>query len=159
MKRLIIVRHAKSSWDGPVRDFDRILEYRGIKDAEKVAQQTREFIPKDSCIVSSAAQRASQTAQIFARIYQIQHIEYRQDLYTFDEYELERVVRRLDDQFDCIILFGHNEAITNFVNKFGDVFIPNVATSGFTMLEFAADQWQKISTGKTLKVVFPKDLK
>lgn len=159
MKRLIIVRHAKSSWDGPVRDFDRILEYRGIKDAEMIAQKTKELISENYHIVSSAAQRAVQTAEIFAQVYQIKNIEYRQDLYTFDEYELERVVRSFDDQYDSIILFGHNEAITNFVNKFGSVFIPNVATSGFTMLEFSTDHWQNMSNAKTLKVLSPKDLK
>ncbi len=159
MKRLIVVRHAKSSWGEPLRDFDRVLEPRGIKDAELVAQATKELIQPQDQIISSAAQRASHTAQIFARIYEIDTIDYRQELYTFDADELERIVKKINNQHNRVILFGHNEAITNFVNKFGDVFIPNVATSGFTMLEFSTDDWQQISRGKTLKVLAPKDLR
>jgi phosphohistidine phosphatase len=159
MKRLIIIRHAKSSWDGLVNDFDRDLEPRGIKDAHRIAQATKELITDEYKIMSSSARRASHTAQIFAEEFGINSINYLQELYTFDELQLERVIRKIDNQYNHIILFGHNEAITNFVNKFGSVFIPNVATSGFTMLEFSADNWQNISSGKTLKVLFPKDLR
>jgi hypothetical protein len=51
------------------------------------------------------------------------------------------------------------KAITNFVNKFGDVFIENVPTSGFVSLQFDADSWNAINKGKTHKTIFPKDLK
>ncbi|MEY2869533.1 MAG: hypothetical protein RIR01_2030, partial [Bacteroidota bacterium] len=61
--------------------------------------------------------------------------------------------------FDSVILFGHNAAITNFVNKFGDVFIDNVPTSGFVSLQFDTDSWDSISKGKTKKIIMPKDLK
>lgn len=159
MKKLIIIRHAKSSWDGFARDFDRILETRGVKEAQLMAHATQKFITPEYKIMASSAVRASDTAKIFAQVYGIDTIDYRQELYTFNEQDLEQIVRNIDNLNSHIILFGHNEAITNFVNKFGDVFIPNVATSGFTMLEFSTDDWQQISRGKTLKVLAPKDLR
>jgi phosphohistidine phosphatase len=58
-----------------------------------------------------------------------------------------------------LIIFGHNEAITNFVNKFGSSFIENVATSGFVSILFEQESWKYISNGITKKVVFPRDLK
>jgi phosphohistidine phosphatase len=80
-------------------------------------------------------------------------------LYTFDERQLEKVIKSCDNSFESVILFGHNEAITNFVNKFGDVFIDNVPTSGFVSLQFDSDSWDTIDKGKTNKTIFPKDLK
>jgi len=65
----------------------------------------------------------------------------------------------MDNRYDNVILFGHNEAITNFVNKFGDVFIDNVPTCGFISLQFDANDWLSIENGTTLKTIFPKDLK
>ena len=110
---------------------------------------------------SSTAKRASETAIIFAQnfLYPIENIVFKEELYTFDENNLERIVKSLNNKYDNVILFGHNEAITNFVNKFGDIFIDNVSTSGLVSLQFDTDDWQNIHNGKTLKVLFPKDLK
>lgn len=161
MKNLIIVRHAKSSWDAPLRDFDRPLQTRGIQDAHLVSLNLADVLPKTFMIWSSPAKRASETALIFAQniSYPVESIVYKEELYTFDERQLEKTVRSCSDDYDNVILFGHNEAITNFVNKFGDIFIDNVTTSGVVSLTFDADNWSDIGKGRTLKVVFPRDLK
>ena len=161
MKNLIVIRHAKSSCDAPLNDVDRPLDHRGIKDAHLVAAKSLAHLPKHFQVFSSFAKRASETAMIFAQnfSYPLENIAFREDLYTFDENKLEKVVRAFNNSYDNVILFGHNEAITNFVNKFGDVFIDNVATSGFVSMQFETDSWQHIQNGKTLKVIFPKDLK
>jgi len=161
MKNLIIIRHAKSSWNAPLNDIDRPLEQRGMKDAHLVAMNSLQFIPPKFQIFSSTAKRASETALIFAQSfsYPIESITFNPELYTFDENRLEKVIKAFDNNYDNVILFGHNEAITNFVNKFGDVFIGNVSTSGLVFLQFNTVDWQNIENGKTLKVLFPKDLK
>jgi len=161
MKNLILIRHAKSSWEAPLKDFDRPLMKRGISDAHLVSGTISKFIPKTYIIWSSPAARASETALIFAQnmSYPIESIIYRDDLYTFDDRQLEKVIKSCDNSFESVILFGHNEAITNFVNKFGDVFIENVPTSGFVSLQFDAESWTNINKGKTQKKIFPKDLK
>lgn len=161
MKNLIIVRHAKSSWDAPLRDIDRPLQNRGIQDAHLVSSKINESLPKTFMIWSSPAKRASETAVIFAQniSYPIESIVYKDDLYTFDERQLEKTVRSCSDDYDNVILFGHNEAITNFVNKFGDIFIDNVTTSGVVSLTFDTDNWNDIGKGRTRKVIFPRDLK
>ncbi len=161
MKNLIIIRHAKSSWDAPLNDVDRPLDHRGIKDAHLVSAKSTTYLPGKFQIFSSFAKRASETAMIFAQnfSYPLENIVFREDLYTFDENRLEKIVRSFDNNYDNVILFGHNEAITNFVNKFGNVYIENVATAGFVSLQFDTHNWQNIQNGKTLKVIFPKDLK
>ncbi|MCD0476611.1 histidine phosphatase family protein [Flavobacterium sp. EDS] len=161
MKNLILIRHAKSSWEAPLKDFDRPLVKKGIHDAHNVSANISNFLPKTFLMWSSTAARAVETALIFAQniSYPIESIIYKDDLYTFDEKQLEKVIKSCNNTFESVILFGHNEAITNFVNKFGDVFIDNVPTSGFVSLQFEAESWDKIDKGRTQKTIFPKDLK
>ncbi|TDD93602.1 SixA phosphatase family protein [Flavobacterium cellulosilyticum] len=161
MKNLILIRHAKSSWEAPLKDIDRPLDNRGIHDAHLVAANCLHFLPSTYVIFSSIAKRASHTAYIFAQnfLYPIESIVYNEELYTFDVNQLEKIIKSCSNSLESIILFGHNEAITNFVNKFGDVFISNVPTAGFVSLQFDTDNWMKINKGKTQKIIFPKKLK
>ncbi|RZJ62068.1 MAG: histidine phosphatase family protein, partial [Flavobacterium sp.] len=123
MKNLILIRHAKSSWDAPLMDIDRPLSKRGINDAHLMAGTVEEFLPKSYLVWSSNAQRAKNTAYIFAESLSIpiETIIFRDDLYTFDEKKLENIIKGCDNKYDNLILFGHNEAITNFVNTFGNL--------------------------------------
>lgn len=161
MKNLILIRHAKSSWDAPLKDIDRPLENRGIKDAHLVATNSISFVPKTFLIYSSPAKRASETAIIFAQTisYPLEDIIFKDQLYTFDENQLEDFIKNLNNINENVIIFGHNEAITNFVNKFGDVLIDNVTTSGFVSIKFDTNNWNTLTKGKTTKIIFPKDLK
>ncbi|KDN56316.1 SixA phosphatase family protein [Flavobacterium seoulense] len=161
MKNLILIRHAKSSWDFPLKDIDRPLEQRGMKDAHLVSSAIFNYLPQTFIIWSSIAKRASDTAVIFAQniLYPIENIVFKPELYTFDEKKLEEIIKSCANTFDSVILFGHNAAITNFVNKFGNEYIENVPTSGFVSLEFDTDNWAEINKGKTKKIIIPKDLK
>jgi phosphohistidine phosphatase len=161
MKNLILIRHAKSSWEAPVHDKDRPLTAQGMKSAHLVSSHIINYLPKTYSIWSSTAERALETAMIFAQniSFPLESIEYKEELYTFDEKKLERVIKSCNNDYDNIIIFGHNEAITNFVNKFGDVYIDNVSTAGFVHIEFDSDSWDTIQKGHTKKVLFPRDLK
>lgn len=161
MKSLILIRHAKSSWDTPVQDKDRLLNQRGIKDAHQIARQAIQFFKNSYYIMSSNAKRAVETAVIFAQNlnWPIESIQFLDELYTFDAYKLENFVKSCDNRYENVILFGHNAAITDFVNKFGDVFIDNVPTSGMVIISFDVEDWSFIKNGRTVKTLFPRDLK
>ncbi len=161
MKNLILIRHAKSSWDAPLQDKDRPLSKRGINDAHIMASHISEHLPKTFIVWSSTAQRAKNTAYIFAETLSVpvENIDFRDDLYTFDEKALAQIIKSCNNQFDNLILFGHNDAITNFVNIFGNQAVDNVPTAGFVSLNFDVDNWKDIRQGTTKKVIFPGDLK
>lgn len=161
MKNLILVRHAKSSWDAPLKDIDRPLDKRGIADAHLVSMNYKKYLPEVFLIWSSTASRASETAMIFAQnfSYPVEEIIFKDDLYAFESKKLEKIVKSCNNHYDNVILFGHNEAITNFVNKFGDVLIDNVPTSGLVSIKFDTDSWQTLFKGKTQKTIFPRELK
>ncbi len=160
MKSLILVRHAKSSWDFGVSDKQRPLEGKGILAIEKVAQKVSGILPENLVFWSSTALRASETSKIFCKTINISisEINFIDRLYTFDESQLEYEIKKCDDSINSLILFGHNEAITNFVNKFGNKYIDNVPTAGFVYLEFEQDSWKNINNGKTIRTVFPKEI-
>jgi phosphohistidine phosphatase len=161
MKQLFLIRHAKSSWTAPLNDFDRPLTNRGIQDAHVISSGIKNIIPKSFLVWSSAAKRAAETATIFAQnlSFPIDSIEFKNELYTFDHRKLEEIIKSCPNHCNHLIVFGHNEAITNFVNKFGNTFIDNVPTAGFVQLSFGTVNWSDISKGKTNNIVFPKDLK
>ena len=161
MKSLILVRHAKSSWDFPVMDKQRPLIDLGIKNIQKVGRKAMEYLPKNHTIWSSTAVRASQTAKLFCESASLDQnqIIFKDSLYTFDGHNLESEIKKCDSDVENLILFGHNEAITNFVNKFGDKIIVNVPTAGLVFLQFEQNSWQNITKGKTIKVIFPKEIK
>jgi len=160
MKNLILIRHAKSTWEFPVQDFDRDLTQKGIENSQKIAQHTSQLIQPSSIIWSSAAKRALETAKIVVGNWKfpIEKIEIKRELYTFDSIKLEQIVKSCPNAIDNLILFGHNNAITDFVNKFGDIFIDNVPTSGFVSITFDTDDWSTIKKGKIEKIIFPRDI-
>ncbi len=161
MKQLLLIRHAKSSWETPLNDHDRPLTVKGLTDAHLVSTSIDTLIPKTFLIWSSTAKRAAETAVIFSQnlSFPIESIHFKEELYTFDEKKLEQVIKSCSDDCDHLIVFGHNEAITNFVNKFGSVFIDNVSTCGFVTINFDSQSWKTIDKGYTQKIIFPRDLK
>jgi phosphohistidine phosphatase len=160
MKHLTLIRHAKSSWDSPTIDKNRDLSSKGIKNAHLIAQEAQAFLPKKNLIWSSTATRASETALIFAQNlnWPLESIIYMDDLYTFDMRELVKIIKNCHNSYENVIIFGHNEAITHFVNKFGDNYIDNVPTSGVVSIELPIDDWQDLKPGKIKKTLFPRDL-
>src|SRR6476620_8457076 len=67
MKTLILVRHAKSSWDKPgMSDLERPLNERGKKDAPEMSKRLKERNVLPDLLLSSTAKRAKKTARLFA---------------------------------------------------------------------------------------------
>lgn len=158
--KLILIRHAKSSWNTPVQDFDRPLSKKGINDAHNVSDRLVQNLPKTSIIWTSPAKRARETALIFAQNFLIplESVIQKSGLYTFEAAELEKIIKSCENSHSNLILFGHNDAITKFVNKFGDLSIENVPTSGVVEIDFDNDSWNQISKGKIVQTIFPRDL-
>lgn len=159
MKNLILIRHGKSNWDCPIEDHERPLKKRGISDALLISDKIKKYLPEKFLIFSSTAKRAFDTAKIFAQNLLIPEelIIQKSDLYTFDRLNLSNFVKSINNEHDSIILFGHNNAITDFVNKFGNKSIDNVPTSGVVFLQFDQNNWDAIDNGTILETIFPKD--
>ncbi len=57
------------------------------------------------------------------------------------------------------MVFGHNYAMTNFVNTYGDSYIDNLPTSGLVIFDFDIDSWKDLKPGKTVEIMIPKNLR
>jgi phosphohistidine phosphatase len=161
MKKLILIRHAKSDWDFKTSDFNRSITEKGSKDAISVAKKVIKLLPQDYQVWSSAANRATQTALLFTKEfnYPKSAIEFRDSLYTFDCFKLEEEIKNCTNSISNLIVFAHNEAITDFVNKYGSVYIDNVPTAGFVFIEFNTQFWNSITKGETKHFIKPKELR
>lgn len=161
MKTLIIVRHAKSSWEYPVDDKDRTLKLRGITDAHLVANHIVTKIDTPETIYSSIANRALHTCAIFTRClkYPFNKVVIKEGMYDFGGSGLVDTIKSCDNAVNTLMVFGHNHAITAVANTYGSQFFDNVPTSGVVVIQFDTDSWETINAGKTILKVFPKDLK
>ncbi len=160
MKKLILIRHGKSSWEMPIEDHERPLTNKGIKNSNFIFDKIQKNLPERFLIWSSTAKRAHDTAKIFNEVLNIPQelTVLKSDLYTFDSLNLAKSIQKCDDSVPSLIIFGHNSAITDFVNKFGDKYIENVPSSGVVILEFEEESWNVIKNGKIVNILFPKDL-
>lgn len=161
MKRLTIVRHAKSSWKHDVIDHERPLNKRGFNDAQLVSSYLKDKLEKVDMIWSSDANRAKTTCEIFISNLGIDDslVTLNHNLYDFSGHNLVNEIKNCNNNINTLMIFGHNHAITSFVNTYGDIFIDNVPTCGLTILEFDIENWDDLKPGRTLKTVFPRDLK
>lgn len=160
MKTVILVRHAKSSWEYSVSDRDRPLMERGIRDADKVAQEVQKKALKIDAAYSSPANRALHTAMIFLRALDVpfSKFELSDALYDFSGNEVRSFINSLDNDLETVIIFGHNEAFTHLANVMGNRYIGNVPTSGVVELKFDVGDWGSVEKGTTIRVLSPKEL-
>lgn len=160
MKKLILIRHAKSDWGhAGLSDYDRPLNDRGRKNAPEMALRLKEKQIIPEYIVSSGANRAESTAKIFMAELNISAIELDERIYAASEYDLLKVVNNLPDKFDFVAIFGHNPTITELVNHLTDANLANVPTCGLALIEFPLDNWAGISggTGNLVSYDYPKN--
>ncbi|UCE88325.1 MAG: histidine phosphatase family protein [Pseudomonadota bacterium] len=161
MKRLTLIRHAKSSWSEPgLADFDRPLNERGQRDAPKMGKHLRKHGLSPDLFVSSPAKRALTTAQTIAQAlaYPSDAIRKLDAVYEASLATLLNVVHELDDNHSDIVLFGHNPGITVLANFLVGVHIDNVPTCGVVMIELAVDNWRDVERdcGRLLGFDYPK---
>jgi len=146
MKTLLVVRHAKSSWDRIDQpDIERPLNDRGKKDAPDMAQRLKEKGLKIDLFVASTAKRAKKTARLFADEYKVdkEDILIREELYEPSVENFYKVVTALPDKQDVVALFSHNPGITEFVNTLTNVRIDDMPTCGVFAVGADVDKWSE----------------
>lgn len=161
MKKLTLIRHAKSSWELDLPDHLRPLNLRGMNDADLVSKHVKSetFIPE--LLLSSNAERAKITAEIFIKNLNIPReiCQFTHELYDFSGDYLKFHIKNCPNKINHLMVFGHNDAITNFVNTYGSKTIATVPTCGVVTITFRTASWKEIGLGETIQYIFPKALK
>ncbi len=163
MKTIFLIRHAKSDWGHVgLRDFDRPLSARGLRDAPRMSAFLANRGVKPDILISSAANRAQTTAGYFADAFGIakNKIDLRRSIYDADAQDIMDLVHELDDNLNTICLFGHNPTFTHFANSFTNDYIDNISTCGIVQIVGNGANWKDFNaqTAQVVEQWFPKQI-
>ena len=145
MKTLLLVRHAKSSWDqAGISDFDRPLSERGKKDAPVMAKRVKEKGIELDHLVSSPAKRAKKTAKYFAEEFGFkkEDITLVEALYGATQQEFLQAIREISDKYKTVALFSHNPGITEFASSLTNVRVDDMSTCAVFAVQAACITWK-----------------
>lgn len=161
MKKLFVVRHAKSSWDFPdLDDHDRPLNQRGMKDAPKMGTRIAKKIVKIDLMITSTAKRAADTATIIADhlSFSKSHIIEEPLFYHASFRELLVNLQTIESNVMTLMIFGHNPGLTDFVNHLTGSDIYNIPTCGIAEITFDVTSWQQVrkGMGRLISLDYPK---
>jgi phosphohistidine phosphatase len=161
MKTLVIIRHAKSSWENAgLSDHQRPLSKRGLKDAPIMGARLAECGPPVDRVISSSAVRALTTAEIITHEMGLpwDEIQIEDALYHASEEDMIDLINEQDDYLDGLMLFGHNPGMTYLVNDLSDLDLDNLPTCGVAVLQFDVSSWAEIGgeVATSAKFDFPK---
>ncbi len=147
MKTVILIRHAKSSWDEGVSDVERSLNARGLSDAplmgERLSRRLAGAEQSLDALISSSAKRAAQTSRLLAHSLSFpeQSIEWRNELYLAAPHTMQDVIRCLPDEVNTAALVAHNPGITELAEKLTGDHFGNMPTCSMVTIEFPVNHW------------------
>jgi len=146
MKTLLLIRHAKSSWDNSVlSDIERPLNERGKEDAPVMAKRIRDKKIKIDAFISSPAKRAKKTTKIFMKELdkKEKNLTLSPSLYEASTNDFYTAVENLDDKNDTVALFSHNPGITDFINSLDCSPVYNMPTCAVYALKIKTKHWKE----------------
>ncbi|MDT8421913.1 MAG: histidine phosphatase family protein [Desulfuromonadales bacterium] len=163
MKYLTLLRHAKSSWKDPgCDDFDRPLNKRGRQNAPLIGRRLAMIGEVPEVILSSPAERARRTTELVAAELpcEASAILYEPRIYEAGLETLVELVSQLDDDWQNVMLVGHNPGLTDLANAFAPCKLENIVTCGVVKLVFRVDSWRDIqfNSGRLLFYDYPKKI-
>jgi phosphohistidine phosphatase len=151
-KTLLLIRHAKSSWDiGIKSDFERTLNERGKKDAPAMAERLLDKKITIDAFVASPATRAKKTATYFCTAYGVpdNEIIFISKLYHATSDDFKDVVSNLNNSQHTVAIFSHNPGITEFINQLvPSIKIADMPTCGIFAVQIHATNWAAFATAK-----------
>lgn len=151
MKQLYLLRHAKSSWEEKgLRDFDRPLSEKGLKDCGKLRNALTEKNIAPEKVLCSPALRTRTTAQM---VFPDAKVKLLPELYLCSTETVFNTIYALKNKWDKVAIVFHNYAITDFVNDISYKGVDNVKTSGFIEVEIDGS-WNDINDRSCLQVSY-----
>jgi phosphohistidine phosphatase len=157
MKTLLLVRHAKSSWDNNLlSDFDRTLNDRGKRDAPAMAKRINGRKIEIDAFVSSPAKRAKKTAELFMKELKEKDSKLTlvPSLYEASVLDFYNAVESLKDKNEIVALFSHNPGITDFANRLTEEKIGEMPTCGIFAVQIDSKSWQDFQEAKKTFLFF-----
>jgi phosphohistidine phosphatase SixA len=162
-RRLILMRHAKSSWKKPeLPDRERPLNKRGRRDAPRVARRLAELGWMPEVVLSSDSIRTRQTADLLVGDWkEPPAVDFLPSFYHGGVDELVEELSAVPSAVQCVLALGHNPgwegALLWLTGDDG-----RLTTANAALLESEGDTWAAAAAGrrgwKTYDIIRPKEL-
>jgi phosphohistidine phosphatase len=161
MKKLLLLRHAKSSWDDAgLADFDRPLNGRGRKAAPLVGDLMRRRQLRPDLVISSPAARARETVALVLEASGMKtELRYDERIYEATAARLLEVISDIGDEKQEVMLVGHNPGFENLLERLTGESL-RVPTAALALVALDADRWNEAGArgGRLEWLVKPKEL-
>ena len=164
MKRVYLLRHAKSSWkERELADHDRPLAGRGKRAARAIAGHMRAHELEPELVLCSSARRARETLERIEPALGRAAVRVEGELYSATAGELLARLRRLPDSVGSVLVIGHNPAIQELALELAGP-VPELAgkypTAGLATLAFDGSAWGELAGEATelVELTRPRDL-
>jgi len=162
MKRIYLIRHATAAPRGTdMPDFERSLIPKGVKEAKRVAKRIYKNGRVTGVLVSSPANRALETAHIFAKAwdYPVQKVIVKPELYDSASGEaFWNLIKSFDNGWDSVVLFGHDPSLSELAKSLAKGFNEMLPKSGAVGFAWNTDSWERVTpeSGRLILLEFPK---
>jgi phosphohistidine phosphatase len=163
-KTILLMRHAKSSWNNPgLRDFDRPLNNRGERDAPRMGDYLKGLKIFPDQVFASPAERAKKTILHVLRQLDLpeERIIWDQDLYFTGAESYIRAIRKAENRSSIVMTVGHNPITEEVIERLiGESINKHIATATIACVQTDTALWKDVDYGscKLNWIVSPKDI-
>jgi phosphohistidine phosphatase len=162
MKRLLILRHAKSSWKkAALEDHDRPLNKRGKHDAARMGDLLRRQGLLPQLAISSTAKRARTTLDRLLDAGEMAcEVQLAPEIYLASAMEIIDFLRQIPDRYTRVMVVGHNPGLEDLIQKLTGEAI-GLPTAGLVLIDCGCRHWRDLDSGQTSALVQrwrPKEL-
>jgi len=147
MKKLLLIRHAKSDWtDSHQTDFERPLNARGRRNSPEMAQRLANRNLKPGLWLSSTAVRARETVRLMLPSFglSLSDVKFLDELYLASPDEIIRTIQKHGGRADVLFLTGHNPGITDLANMLSPARLDNMPTCGVFSINLPVADWKEL---------------
>ena len=168
MKKLLLMRHAKSSWDDPdLADLERPLAPRGRKAATRMGKYLKDSGLEPSIVLCSSAVRARQTLELLQpSLPESTSIEVEPSLYSAGSEELLTRIRGVPPSERSVLVVGHNPTVQDLALELAagdsryDELRNKFPTAALAVFDASIEEWKHLGPDRASLVEFvsPKGL-
>jgi len=169
MKKLYLLRHAKSSWDEPaLPDFQRPLAERGKNAAPRMGDYLKKEGLIPDAVLCSGARRAVETWQSIAPHFPGARVQIDDTLYMASPDAMVSWLQRLPEDVNTVLMIGHNPGFEELAQQLaGDGkkkalkrIRKKYPTGALAVIQFDTDSWTEVGTagGYLERFIRPSDL-
>jgi phosphohistidine phosphatase len=165
VRKLLLLRHAKSSWDEPgLGDFERPLSARGERAAVLMGVWlAQEGLVPELVLCSPAVRTRDTLRRLLPALSPEPAVRFAEDLYAAEPAAILRRVAGVDDAVRCVLVLGHNPGLEELAGQLArdaTALRGGLPTAALVELDLEAEAWREVrrGTARRARVVRPKEL-